>query len=285
MNAIQQAIDQIADIHEAVNAPRDGDYLKDGLLYCHKCNTPKQCRISCFGVERVVSCACICESERREKKKAAQKQWEFQAMVRRNRKDAFGDESMSDKVFERDDMRNPKLTKAMKTYAEQFDRFYKQSKGLLLYGTNGTGKTFAAICVANALLDRGYTVLCTSAVILVNCIGSTFEKQEYIRSLNTYKLLVIDDLGAERDTETAQQYIFDVIDSRYRSGKPVIITTNLTGPELENPMNKAEKPDAAKRRIYSRLMEMCHPIEVNGADRRKLMLKDTHQSMKDILGM
>lgn len=285
MNAIQEAIDQIAASCVAANPPREGDYLKDGLLYCHKCNTPKQCRISCFGVEKVVFCSCTCESERREKEKAAHKQWEFRERVKRNRREAFDDTTMAERTFAKDDLSRPELTKAMKIYVERFEEFYRQNKGLLLYGPCGTGKTFAAICAANALLEKGYTVLCTSTGRLVNRIGGTFEKEEYINSLNAFKLLVIDDLGAERCTETAQQAIYDVIDARYRSGKPVIITTNLTGPELENPKDSAGRPDAAKKRIYSRLMEMCHPMEVTGADRRKLALRDTHQSMKDILGM
>ena len=53
------------------------------------------------------------------------------------------------------------------------------------------------------------------------------ERAAFIASLDDYSLLVIDDLGVERSTEYAMEQMFTVIDSRYRSKKPLIVTTNL----------------------------------------------------------
>lgn len=53
------------------------------------------------------------------------------------------------------------------------------------------------------------------------------EKSEYIRAIAEYELLIIDDLGVERSSEYALENIFSVIDRRYRSRKPLIVTTNL----------------------------------------------------------
>ena len=59
----------------------------------------------------------------------------------------------------------------------------------------------------------------------------------------------------------------------------MIITTNLTGAQLK-------KPDTlSKERIYSRILERCHPIEVKGDDRRRAALKDSFGAMRDILGV
>ena len=52
-------------------------------------------------------------------------------------------------------------------------------------------------------------------------------------------LLIIDDLGVERSTEYAMEQMFFVIDSRYRSRRPMIITTNLKLAELKNPPDLA----------------------------------------------
>ena len=51
---------------------------------------------------------------------------------------------------------------------------------------------------------------------------------EYISRLCRYPLLILDDFGMERGTEYGLEQVFNVIDSRYRSRKPLIVTTNLT---------------------------------------------------------
>ena len=58
------------------------------------------------------------------------------------------------------------------------------------------------------------------------------DKQLYLDTLNSYDLLVIDDIGAERDTEYANEVVVSVIDSRCKSNKPMIITTNLTADDF-----------------------------------------------------
>lgn len=73
------------------------------------------------------------------------------------------------------------------------------------------------------------------------------------------------------------EIVMNVIDSRYRSKKPIIVTTNLTSEEIKNPT------DVSKQRIYSRLLEMCYPVEVKGTDHRKRKLKDDFESIKNML--
>lgn len=60
------------------------------------------------------------------------------------------------------------------------------------------------------------------------------DRADFIASFNEYDLLIIDDLGVERSTEYAMEQMFFVIDSRYRSRRPMIITTNLKLSELKN---------------------------------------------------
>ena len=80
------------------------------------------------------------------------------------------------------------------------------------------------------------------------------DRNTYINGFNHYALLVIDDLGIVRKTDFAQEQIFNVIDSRYRSKKPMIVCTNLELDELRNP------PDLEHERIYDRILERCIPI-------------------------
>ena len=87
--------------------------------------------------------------------------------------------------------------------------------GLLLWGPVGTGKSFIAGCIANALLDQGVPVMMTNFARLLNkltdmCVG---DRNAYIDSFNSFPLLIIDDLGVERNSEFAREQVFSVIDS------------------------------------------------------------------------
>ena len=105
----------------------------------------------------------------------------------------------------------------------------KSCIGLLLWGDVGTGKTFIAACIANALIEQGVAVLMTNFSKILNQLSATFneDRNKYIENMNGYSLLIIDDLGIERNSEFALEQVFNVIDSRYRSKKPLIVTTNL----------------------------------------------------------
>ena len=90
------------------------------------------------------------------------------------------------------------------------------------------------------------------------------DRNRYIESLNAYSLLIIDDLGVERNSEFALEQVFHVIDSRYRSKKPMIVTTNLTLAEIKHP------DDLAHARIYDRILERCVPICISNQNIREI---------------
>ena len=256
----------------------DGDYLVDGLLYCGKCKTAKQVRLELFGEVKTPYCLCKCEGERRDREEKERKEEERRAEVMRMRSYGFPQAEMKDWTFSNDDRNNEKITNIALNYVEHFEKMKKNGKGLLFYGSVGTGKTYISACIANALIDKGYPCLVTNFARLVNTISGKFEgKQEYIDSLSEYTLLVIDDLSAERNTEYMNEIVWNIIDARYRSGKPLIVTTNLTAQELNSPA------EISKQRVYSRLMEMCIPLEISGKDRRKQKLRDDYNKYASLL--
>lgn len=258
-----------------------GDYIgADGLLYCGKCNTRKQTRVNILGIEKTPYCLCKCEVEKREREEAEIKRRELARKVSEYRRMGFPESMMQEWTFDNSDGTNDKIMGAARRYALNFDDFRKQGKGLLLFGTVGTGKTYAAACIANALIDRGIPVLMTNFARIANTVGGMWEgKQEYYDSLNKFPLLILDDLAAERKTEYMSEIVFNVIDARYRAGLPLIITTNLTAEELKHPS------DISYQRTFSRLLEMCLPVEVKGKDKRLERLKADIQPMKDLLGL
>lgn len=248
----------------------------DGLLHCSKCKTPVQTRIHIFGTDRVVRCVCGCVIAEREAEAERTRQQE----ISRQKMICFAESNMASWTFDNDDGNNAKLTEVMQNYVANFDAFRKDGKGLLLYGSVGTGKTYYASCIANALIEDGYSVLMTNFARLTNQLQGMFEgRQEYIDNLNKYSLLIIDDLGAERKSEYMQEMVFNIIDARYRAGLPMIITTNLSADELKKPQ------DVAYQRIYDRVLERCHPVKVDGQSRRREMLKSDFEKTQKMLGL
>lgn len=272
-------------IHQCeLNNPRnDCDYEDEqGFLICGKCHTRKQTEITVLDRTYRPFCLCKCEGERRDREDAERERKEQEKKIAERKRLAFPKEErekMQQWTFANDDMQNKRITMAMQNYVDNFPEMRKQGKGLLLYGVCGTGKTFAACEVANALLDKGYTVLVTNFARVLNNLQGTFEKQEYIDSLNDYSLLVIDDLGIERDTAFAKEQVYSIIDSRYRAGLPMIITTNLSIDKIKNP------DDMENMRIYDRIIERCFPIEITGGNRRRQAVRSEYEEMKNLLGL
>ena len=264
--------------NEAIKT-EEGDFIKDGLLHCGKCGTPKQCRVNLLGKIISPKCLCKCEAEKIKQEEERAKRKELEERIKRYRKMGFPESQMQYWTFENDDLGNEKLSNMAKRYVDNFREFYKEGKGLLLHGGVGTGKTYIACMIANALIDKGYPVLVTNFARILSTLQGTFDKQEYLDSLNQFKLLVIDDLGIERDTGYAKEQVFNIIDSRYRAGLPMIITTNLTMQELATENNIADK------RVYDRIIERCFPVEVSGESRRKKKLINSFDDMKSKLGI
>lgn len=260
------------------NVPKaENEYIgDDGLLHCAVCHKKTQTIVEFEGEKRRVRCICDCKQKELE----AYKQAEIQAENERMRRRCFAETNMAGWTFANDDGKNPKISNAMKRYSDDFRDFKAEGRGLLLYGSVGTGKTYYAACIANALIDIGYSVLMTNFARLTNEIQGRFDdKNEYIDSLNRYSLLIIDDLGVERKSEYMQETVFSIIDSRYRSGLPFIITTNLSAEEIK------KNGDIGYSRIYDRILERCFPIEVKGESRRRQNLKNNFADVKERLGL
>ena len=208
--------------------------------------------------------------------------WQQDELRVMRRTTAFPVKEMAALTFEHDDGVNNYITNVAMQYVDNFSliRQMQDNNGLILYGNVGTGKTFIAACIVNALIDRGFACYFTNFTRLINQVSGSYSgKQEFIDKLNNYELLVIDDLAAERETDYTHEIIFNVIDTRCSSRKPLIVTTNLTAEQLKNP--DSEK----KRRIYSRLLERCTPVEVKGNDRRKEKLKENYKGISELLGL
>ena len=273
--------DKFVDSLSAI-VPTDEDTHQgdDGLLYCNRCHTARQSRIELFGKVKVVNCLCKCMAEERDRREEERKQREYMTKVMSNRAVGFPDKELMNCTFDMDDGTTPQIANAMKAYVDNFSDFRKSGKGLLLYGDVGTGKTFCAACIVNALIDKGYPCLMTNFSRLTNQIAGMWEgKQEYIDSLSMFALVAIDDLGVERDTEYMNENVTTIIDSLYRAKVPMIITSNYTPKQL------TDSVEIRKKRVYDRMLERCHPVMVNGVSRRKTAGRNDFAEMNKLLGL
>lgn len=279
MDGLMAAVAAVEQKTAANATAAPGDYEKGGLLYCGKCHTPKQHRGEFLGIVKIVPCICQCKKAELEAEERQRQHEKLQERIKRQRKAGFLESDMQGWTFAADDGADPRIMRAAKNYVANFAQFKAQGKGLLLYGGVGTGKTFAAACIVNALIDTGKPCLMTNFARVLNTLWSIENKQAYIDSFNKFDLLVLDDLGTERRSEYAQEQVFNVIDSRYRAKLPLIITTNLSIEEIK-------KPDSVgNSRIYDRVLEMCHPVEVSGKSRRRKKVAAEFKGMNELLGL
>ncbi len=190
------------------------------------------------------------------------------------RQDTFGNlGSLGSCRFEKDNGKVPQLEQARR-YVSNWEAMQRENMGLMLWGQPGNGKTFAAACIANALIEQeGFFVpsvrMTTFGIILNKLPGlPAQDKEAYIQSLVSCDLLILDDFGMERRTDYAREQVFNIIDGRYLSQRPLIITTNLSLEDLKHPA------DMVERRIYDRVREMCIPVCFQGESLRQQMAKE-----------
>ena len=258
----------------------EGDHIgEDGLVYCGKCGSRKQLRVKFGDKTHVVRCVCKCESKELEEKKRQEEYEEQMRRINRLKEASMMDKKYREVTFDKYEVReeNKKVFEMAKKYADRFQDMYKKNQGLLLYGPVGTGKSFTAACIGNYLLDNAKPVIMTSFVKILQDIWENDREAEYITILNSASLLIVDDLGTERETDYALEKVYNIIDSRVRANKPMIITSNL---ELNDMM---ECEDIRKKRIYDRILECCYPMYVGGKSFRMMKAAQRFDEMKDFL--
>lgn len=258
----------------------EGDHIgEDGLVYCGKCGSRKQLRVKFGDKTHVVRCVCKCESKELEEKKRKEEYEEQMRRINRLKEASMMDKKYREVTFDKYEVReeNKKVFEMAKKYADRFQDMYKKNQGLLLYGPVGTGKSFTAACIGNYLLNNAKPVIMTSFVKILQDVWENDREAEYITILNSASLLIVDDLGTERETDYALEKVYNIIDSRVRANKPMIITSNL---ELNDMM---ECEDIRKKRIYDRILECCYPMYVGGKSFRMMKAAQRFDEMKDFL--
>ena len=263
----------------------DGDWRdEEGLLVCHVCGKRKEIKrnIPYLGV-RVHPIMCDCGKKEYERKEEIRKMREEQKIVDDLFKYSLIDDRFKISTFEnfKETKNNAQPLRIAKNYVDSFDEMYARNKGLLFYGEPGTGKTYMASCIANALLKKRVPLIVTSILKLTSASGPFSKEAEeqalLLRKMNAARLLFIDDLGSERGSDYKLEQVFEVIDSRYGAKKPMIVTTNMTLEQMQ------KENDIRRKRIYQRIIEVCFPVKFSGTSWRLKVASSDYEEIEKIL--
>ena len=255
------------------------EYMKDGHSYCKTCHERKDGEVkSLMDMKFIFKNNCKCDRERLEKQKQREKEQEIESLKR----SCFI--SMSQWAYTFDNYRGEKDKSYIiaKNYVKEYEQMKKENIGLLFCGTVGSGKTYLACCIANALIEEYMIrVKIRNFAQIINDLqksGFDLDKNEYIEAITNVSVLILDDLGIERDTSYAKEQVYNIVNSRYLKQKPTIFTTNLPYEKIQNSDDGVEY-----ERIYSRIIEMCIPVKVMGEDFRKRLQKEKLKQNKERL--
>lgn len=278
--AVGGALDNLANAGSGKTERHNGDFYANGLLYCGKCGLRKERYVKLFnGAEKKVRVMCACQEAAMLREKELERKRQEEQRLSTLRTNSMMDVRYNGVTFDGAiiDDKNKEIIDLCRRYAERFDEFYKDNQGILMYGDVGTGKSYAAACIANHLLAKGTSVIMTSFVKILELIGK-FDGTEadIMNRLTNARLVIFDDLGAERKTDYALEKVFDIVDSRYRYKKPMIFTTNLNANDM------MREDDIRFKRIYDRIFEVCYPLEFTGGSWRKSSGEDKWARMKGL---
>jgi DNA replication protein DnaC len=160
---------------------------------------------------------------------------------------------------------DPSRVQIVRRYVRNLDENLEHGRGLWFYGDPGTGKTSLAMLVSKTALEAGRSVAIYSLPRLLAEIRSTYEegsRHTYVGLLDRLAevdLLHIDDVGAENSTGWVLEQLYSIVNARYEEQRSIVLTTNLQTDELEEQLRK---------RVVSRLEEMCEVIPLFGDDAR-----------------
>ncbi|MBI1355429.1 MAG: AAA domain-containing protein [Acidobacteria bacterium] len=173
---------------------------------------------------------------------------------------------------------------AAKRYAEDYP--FAKPRGLFLQGPPGTGKTHLAVAAMRKLQEKGFEVVFFDYQTLLQRIRDSFNPaaetrdKDVLRLAKESEVLVLDDLGAHRESDFVFDAVTGIITHRYNEDLALIATTNLPmaelgdKPILRDPVSgkrdiRDTLADRIGERAVSRIFEMCVRIRLDVRDYRK----------------
>lgn len=259
----------------------DGDYIgPEGRVHCGKCGEGKELFLKPLG--RFVPSLCACGRAARAAEDERLRRLAVAEVCAELRRASLLDGKLAAATFDTAQINeaNADAYATGRGYVRNFAQIAADARsdmrGLLLYGPPGTGKSWLAACIANALMAQNVPTLFLSVPRLLS--GSIDSVSETLDIINRARLLVLDDLGAERATEYRTEQVFNAVESRLNSGKPLIVTTNNLPSDLDG-------LEARFKRIWERVRAMCYPVRMTAGNWRKTLVGDAKARFREVCGL
>ena len=248
------------------NTAKD-DFIVDGIRHCAVCNEPKQAWIDWPNLDgamekHLVAVTCDCDRKREAEEEDRQAELRFQESLRHYQLAINGNLKNPRGRFENDDS-NGSIYATCRNYVSKWEEIRKVNDGILFYGAKGTGKSFYAGAIVNALIEKRIPAVMTTTAKLMMSMSNWDNREDCLDAICHVPMLALDDLGAERDTSYSAEMMYNVVNERYEAQLPTIVTTNLDLREMR------DETDIWRSRIYDRVIEMCPiTIKMDGNSRR-----------------
>ena len=153
---------------------------------------------------------------------------------------------------------DPVVLRQVRAFVRAIADNLETGRGLWFDGPVGTGKTSLAILVAKAAKDVGRSYAVYPVPRLLAEIKRTFDRDAsdtylgFFRRLCTVDVLVLDDLGAEKQTEWVLEQLYSIVNERWQDRRAIVVTTNIPDPDVDAPARMLQASardlrDAAKR--------------------------------------
>lgn len=171
--------------------------------------------------------------------------------------------------------KNREAASFAKRAAMKYIQKWESLDGMGLYfvsKTRGTGKTMLSTIIGAELTKQGYWVEWCNMTTMLGDLRTSYDKEsgrstaDIIRKATNSRILILDDIGVEKQSAWVNETIYNILDQRAITKRPTIYTSNLRIDELayderilsriRNRTYEIRLPEESMRDLFSRSRDM-----------------------------